>query len=146
MRTATTGNAFPHQQPAEMKLLVDPWASHLHSLREVPFTEQAGTATPHQHPRIANTLQCPPRLRTVPLLSPASTLRDFYTGEPRRKDSVLNKQKASAKQASVCVRERVCVCTRTRVPGCGHSLLELNANEQFETGDHRQYLPLLSKL
>ena len=61
MRTATTGSAFPHQQPAEMKLLVDPWASHLHSLREVPFTEQAGTATPHQHPRIANPLQCPPR-------------------------------------------------------------------------------------
>lgn len=144
MRTATTGNAFPHQQPAEMKLLVDPWASHLHSLREVPFTEQAGTATPHQHPRIATTLQY--GLRTVLLLSPVSALGAFYIGEPGRKDSVLNKQKASAKQASVCVRERVCVCTRTRVPGCGHSLLELNANEQFETGDHRQYLPLLSKL
>ena len=95
-----------------MRLLVDPWASHLHSLREVPFTEQAGTATPHKHPRIANTLQYGPR--TVLLLSPTSTLGAFYIGEPGRKDSVLNKQKASAKQASVCVRERVCVYAHAR--------------------------------
>lgn len=101
------------KEPAEMKLLVDPWASHLHSLREVPFTEQAGTAAPHQHPRIANPPQCPPQPTYSSGFVSCINSSSFLHLEAWE-DSVLNKQKASAKQA-----EQACVCA------CVRSLPEL---------------------